>query len=75
MSALFSAADLRTLADALDSLTETSARTGVIVRDYSDGHITMNDHVIRLRWEDSEEPGTLAQPTSGRYVIEFPDHQ
>lgn len=67
MAANLSSADLRRLADALDAMTAMSADTGVTVTSYSDTQITINDHVIRVDWRESDG----GQP--GHYLAEWPD--
>ncbi|MGW5122981.1 hypothetical protein ACWEQ7_02770 [Streptomyces sp. NPDC004069] len=74
MAEHFSADDLRTLADALDSLTEATQSTGVVFGGYNHGEIRLKDHVIRAPWraaEDAAAEGTAR--ARGEYVIEFPD--
>lgn len=70
MSAHFSAGDLRALADALDSLTETTLRTSVLVERYGEASVTMHDEPIRLRWESGDSTAEAQQ--GGRYVVELP---
>lgn len=61
MSAHFSSSDLRMLADALDCLTGVTTKMGVSIESYGTSYLTMNDHVMRMHWDDA------------RYVIEIPD--
>lgn len=67
MSADLTASDLRRLADALDALAAMSAQTGVTVQSYTEDEVTINDHIIRIRWReaDGDEPG--------HYLAEWPD--
>lgn len=67
MSANFTSGDLRRLADALDAMAEMSTATGVTVTAYSDTQITINDHVIRISWQEADGE------QSGRYLAEWPE--
>lgn len=79
MAALFTAADLRALADALDALTETTGKTRVTLGGYNHGEITLQDHVIRVQWRDPDDLPDhatykdAAEAARGAYTVEFPD--
>ncbi|WP_432159075.1 hypothetical protein [Streptomyces sp. bgisy153] len=67
MSELFTAGDLRALADAVELLNGTTQKTGVVISGWGDGEIRVRDVVIRLQWRKDDEAA------SGEYVVEFPD--
>lgn len=67
MAADFSSADLRRLADALDAMAAMSTDTGVTITAYSDTQITINDHVIRISWHETDGDQL------GHYLAEWPD--
>lgn len=67
MSAQFSAADLRTIAEVMDTLTQATQRTSVVVEGYGDTRITLRGHVMRLHWVAENEPD------EGQYLIEMED--
>ncbi|MER7833491.1 hypothetical protein [Streptomyces sp. NPDC095602] len=76
--AAFTSEDLRALADALDSLTETTTRTGVQLQGYNDTQFQLHGHVMRLLWLPGDDAHTTASgETLGggtdRYAVEFPD--
>jgi hypothetical protein len=73
MAARFTAEDLRVLADALDQMTAMTQATGVILWGYGDGHVTLQDHVMRLSWQDDERPEQWDGKRPGRYAVEIPD--
>ncbi|MGA5635066.1 hypothetical protein [Streptomyces lydicamycinicus] len=68
MSTRLNASDLRTLAAALDALSQTTRDTGVSIDRYGEQHITYHDHVIRADWEPGAD-----EASGGQYVIEMPD--
>lgn len=67
MSANFSSDELRRLAAALDAMADMTRETGVAITSYDDSRITINDHIIRIPWQEpsGDEPG--------RYVAEWPE--
>ncbi|WP_171110618.1 MULTISPECIES: hypothetical protein [unclassified Streptomyces] len=79
MPELFTAADLRALADAVERLSGTTQTTGVVISGWGHGEIRLKDVVIQLQWrkdDDAPDVRTYQGPepaARGEYVIEFPD--